>query len=128
MTMHRLSIALAALALAAGPGFGSAVAAPAKAAAAKPAAGAAHGREIYVSYGCYQCHGYQGQGSASAGPKLAPGLMPMDAFTRQLHNPRDRMPVYTAKVVSETDLNDLYAYLQTIPKAKAVADIPLLNQ
>ncbi|MDB5461123.1 MAG: cytochrome c, mono- and diheme variant family [Caulobacteraceae bacterium] len=126
--MQRLFLALAGLGLAAGLGVGSAVAAPAKAAPAKAASGAAHGREIYVSYGCYQCHGYQGQGSSSAGPKLAPGPMPLDAFTRQMRNPRDRMPVYTSKVVSEGDLNDLYAYLQTIPKAKAVADIPLLNQ
>jgi ubiquinol-cytochrome c reductase cytochrome c subunit len=123
MTMPRLMIRLAVLGLVAG--FGSAALAqpPAK---LSPAAD--HGRHIFVTYGCYQCHGYQGQGSASAGPKLAPQPLPFDAFANQLRKPRDRMPIYTAKVVSESDLNDLYAYLQTIPKAKAVADIPLLNQ
>ncbi len=102
---------------------GAAIAAP----AVKPASGAAHGHDIFVSYGCYQCHGYQGQGSVS-GPKLAPNPLPIGAFTHQLRNPRNLMPVYTVKTVSPADLADIYAYLQTIPKAKAVSEIPLLNQ
>jgi mono/diheme cytochrome c family protein len=123
MTMRRLIVSLSALGLAAG--VGSAALAQPPAAKLPPAA--EHGRHIFATYGCYQCHGYQGQGS-NAGPKLAPQPLPFDAFANQLRKPRDRMPIYTAKVVSEGDLNDLYAYLQTIPKAKAVADIPLLNQ
>ena len=122
--MQRLLISLAGLGFAAGLGCGSALAEQ----PAKLPAAASHGRQLFASYGCYQCHGYQGQGTASAGPKLAPNPLPLDAFARQMRKPRDRMPIYTAKVVSDGDLNDLYAYLQTIPKAKAVADIPLLNQ
>jgi ubiquinol-cytochrome c reductase cytochrome c subunit len=125
MTMQRLFISLAGLGVAAGLSFGPAIA---QQQPAKLPPAAAHGRALFASYGCYQCHGYQGQGTASAGPKLAPNPLPLDAFARQLRKPRDRMPIYTAKVVSDGDLNDLYAYLQTIPKAKAVADIPLLNQ
>jgi ubiquinol-cytochrome c reductase cytochrome c subunit len=124
MTMQRLFVSLAGLALAAGAGFGAALAQqPAK---LPPAA--EHGRKLFAADGCYQCHGYQGEGSASAGPKLAPQPLPLDAFTHQLRNPRDRMPIYTAKVLSEGDVSDLYAYLQAIPKAKTVAEIPLLNQ
>jgi mono/diheme cytochrome c family protein len=123
MTMHRLIVSLATFSLAVGLGSAALAQPPAK---LSPAA--EHGRHIFVTYGCYQCHGYQGQGSASAGPKLAPQPLPFDAFANQLRKPRDRMPIYTAKVVSEADLNDMYAFLQAIPKAKAVADIPLLNQ
>jgi mono/diheme cytochrome c family protein len=123
MTMPRLIASLAVLALVASLGPAALAQAPAR---LPPAA--EHGRHIFESYGCYQCHGYQGQGTGSAGPKLAPQPLPFDAFASQLRKPRDRMPIYTAKVVSESDLNDLYAYLQTIPKARAVADIPLLNQ
>jgi ubiquinol-cytochrome c reductase cytochrome c subunit len=124
MTMQRLILSLAGLGIAAGLGLGSALAQqPAK---LPPAA--EHGRHLFAADGCYQCHGYQGQGTGSAGPKLAPNPLPIDAFTHQLRNPRDRMPVYTEKVVSQGDLNDLYAYLQTIPKAKTVAEIPLLSQ
>jgi mono/diheme cytochrome c family protein len=123
MTMHRLTIHVAVLGL----GIGIAAGPAAAQQPAKLSASAAHGRQLWSAIGCYQCHGYQGQGSAS-GPKLAPQPLPFDAFANQLRKPRDRMPIYTAKVVSEADLNDMYAYLQTIPKAKAVADIPLLNQ
>jgi mono/diheme cytochrome c family protein len=97
------------------------------AALAQPKGDTVHGKTIYISYGCYQCHGYQGQGSASAGPKLAPNPLPYDAVDRQLRKPRDRMPVYTHKTVSDADVADIYAYLQSIPKAKTVAEIPLLK-
>ena len=87
---------------------------------------AAHGKQLWDADGCYQCHGYQGQGTT--GPKLGPQPLPFDAFANQVRKPRDRMPVYTAKVLPDSDLNDVYAYMQSIPKAKAPADIPLLNQ
>ena len=88
---------------------------------------AIHGRTLFLADGCYQCHGEQGQGGSNAGPKLAPTPLPLDAFTRQLRNPRDRMPVYSHVVLPDPDLGDVYAYLQSIPKAKAVDDIPLLK-
>ena len=91
-----------------------------------PKGDAPHGKKIFVAYGCWQCHGYQGQGS-NAGPKLAPQPLPFDAVDRQLRKPRDRMPVYTHKTTSDQDVADIYAYLMTIPKAKTVAEIPLLN-
>jgi mono/diheme cytochrome c family protein len=37
------------------------------------------------------------------------------------------MPAYTAKVVSDEELGDIYAYLQSLPPAKPVRDIPLLK-
>jgi mono/diheme cytochrome c family protein len=85
----------------------------------------AHGRQIWASYGCYQCHGYQGQGGS--GPKVAPNPLPMDAFAQQLRHPRARMPIYTEVTVSQSDLNDLYAYAQSIQKGKSLAEIPLLK-
>jgi mono/diheme cytochrome c family protein len=106
----------------------AALALPAGAAVAQtaPKGDTVHGKNIFVSYGCYQCHGFQGQGS-NAGPKLAPQPLPFDAVDRQLRKPRDRMPVYTHKTVSDQDVADIYAYLLTIPKAKTVAEIPLLK-
>ena len=92
---------------------------------AKDNASVAHGRQIWISYGCYQCHGYQGQGGT--GPKLAPNPLPYEAFALQLRRPRARMPIYTAKTVSESDLNDLYAYARSISNPKKVAEISLLN-
>src|SRR4029450_14163180 len=36
-----------------------------------PAGNAANGRKLFVSFGCYQCHGYEAQGG-SAGPRPPP--------------------------------------------------------
>jgi mono/diheme cytochrome c family protein len=91
---------------------------------AVPKGDAMHGKKIYVSYGCWQCHGYQGQGGAA--PKLAPQPLPYDAVLRQLRKPRGTMPVYTHVTTPDQDVADIYAYLQTMPKAKTVADIPAL--
>jgi ubiquinol-cytochrome c reductase cytochrome c subunit len=111
-----------------GLGLGRALAQPAQ--PAKPAlTGAAeHGRKLFTADGCYQCHGFQGQGGGVAGPKLAPNPLPIDAFASQLRNPRDRMPIYTHVVLPDANLNDIYAYVQSIPKAHTVAEIPLLSQ
>jgi mono/diheme cytochrome c family protein len=114
-----LSAALAVLSL-----TGTAQAQP----AATPAGNVAHGKTLFTSTGCYQCHGYQGQGLGTTGPKLAPTPMPYEAFIRQLRKPRDAMPLYTSKVMSDGDVQDIYAYMLSMPKAKAAADIPLLSR
>lgn len=83
------------------------------------------GKQIFASYGCYQCHGYQGQGS-NAGSRIAPDPLPFPAFAFFVRQPRARMPPYSAKILTDQDMADIYAYLMTIPKARDVADIPLL--
>jgi len=95
---------------------------------AAPAGDAGKGKQLFVADGCYQCHGYVGQGGGVAGPRLAPAPVAFDAFTSQLREPRNEMPPYTDKILSEKDAADIYAYLQTIPKPPAAKDIPLLNQ
>lgn len=112
-----LSVALAGLCAAVVSGV-------ALAQAAAPKGDAVHGKKIYVADGCWQCHGYQGQGGA--GPKLAPTPLPFEAVVRQLRKPRGTMPVYTHVTTPDQDVADIYAYLATIPKAKTVAEIPAL--
>ena len=38
------------------------------------------------------------------------------------------MPPFRPEILSDYDLADIYAYLQSLPKPKAASDIPLLNQ
>jgi mono/diheme cytochrome c family protein len=83
------------------------------------------GFKLYVDTGCWQCHGYQGGGSG-AGPQIAGPAFPKAAFVKQLRDPRARMPIYTAKVLPDADVEAIYAYIQTIPRAKPGADIPLI--
>jgi len=37
------------------------------------------------------------------------------------------MPTFSAKVIPDADLRDMWAYLNSIPAPPAVKDIPLLN-
>jgi mono/diheme cytochrome c family protein len=85
------------------------------------------GYKLYVDTGCWQCHGYQGGGSG-AGPQIAAPMFPKVAFVNQLRNPRARMPIYTARVMPDADVDAIYAYLQTIPRGKAAADLPLITK
>jgi ubiquinol-cytochrome c reductase cytochrome c subunit len=86
------------------------------------------GRKLLVSYGCYQCHGYEGQGSSATGPRLAPKPLPYAGFSRYVRRPAGQMPPYTEKVLADADLQKIYAFLQTRPTPKPVDSIPLLSK
>ncbi len=89
---------------------------------------AQNGRKLFARFGCYQCHNRDAQGSAATGPRLGPHPIPFANFTRYVRQPTGQMPPYTAKVVKDTDLADIYAFLQSVPEPPAVKDVPLLNQ
>lgn len=93
-----------------------------------PAGDAARGRALFVQDGCYECHGYVGQGSIRTAPALAPKPAPYATFTAQLREPADRMPAYTEKVLSDAQMADLYAYLVSLPPSPDPASIALLQQ
>ena len=99
--------------------------APAKADA--PAGNAKNGRAVYTKAGCYECHGREGQGGAGTGPKLGPAPIPYGAFVYQVRAPRDQMPPYTSKVLSDAELADIYAFVQAAPQPPKVDSIPLLK-
>jgi len=84
------------------------------------------GKRLYVQDGCYECHGYVGQGGA-AGVRLAPWSMDAQVLIAYVRHPAGQMPPYTEKVMSDRDLADIAAYLKSIPAPKGVNDIPLLR-
>jgi len=89
-----------------------------------PRGNAANGKKLFETIGCYECHGFAGQGGV--GPKLIdPPAFP--AFIVQLRTPRQVMPPYTAKVLSDQQVADIYAHVQTFPKPPNAATIPLLQ-
>src|SRR3954466_12869858 len=94
------------------------------------AADAAKGKAAFMKYGCWQCHGTEGQGSAitSAGKVLAPDPMPLETFVAFVRSPDRAMPPYSEKILPNEDLADMHAYLSTIPKPKDYKSIPLLSQ
>jgi ubiquinol-cytochrome c reductase cytochrome c subunit len=106
-------------------GAGPAANTPAQnAQAAAPKGDVENGKKLYSSYGCYQCHGYAAQGGAGA--RLAPRPIAFATFSRYVRRPTGQMPPYTAKVVADQELADIYAFLVTIPAPPAANTIPIL--
>ena len=91
------------------------------------AASPENGKKVYMEVGCWGCHGTVGQGGVT-GPKLAPDPMPYDTFAAFVRTTSRAMPPYREPVLSNADLADIYAYMQSIPKAADYKSIPLLNQ
>jgi ubiquinol-cytochrome c reductase cytochrome c subunit len=94
--------------------------------AAFAAGSADKGKTAYVQHGCWQCHGFVGQGGVT-GPKLAPGPMAYEAFSVFVRNTRGAMPPYQKAILSDADLADIHAYLSSLPKAPDYKSIQLLN-
>lgn len=93
---------------------------------AHAAGDAEKGRVAFATNGCWSCHGYQGQGGAS-GARIGvrpPALAGFKAFVRM--NKTD-MPAYSAKVLPDATLEDIHAYLSSIPAPPNPDTIPLLK-
>jgi len=88
---------------------------------------AENGKKLFTAYGCYQCHGRQGAGAAIA-PRIGPPALSLVGVVRYVRAPTGQMPPYTAKVVSDQDLADIYAYLKSFPAPPPTSSISLLNQ
>lgn len=85
------------------------------------------GKELFVSYGCYQCHGREGQGSSATGPRLAQRLQPQARFESYVRNPTGVMPPYATAVLSDSDLGLVYEFLRTRPAPPPVDSLPQLR-
>ena len=64
---------------------------------------------------------------ASAGARIAAIGLNAQGLIRYVRAPGGQMPAYTDKVITDQELTDIHAYLQTMAKAKQPKDIPLLN-
>ena len=76
-----------------------------------------NGKRVFETVGCSQCHGTVAQGG-SAGPRLAPNPLPAVVLKAYVRKPAGEMPPYGRSVLSDRDLDDIRAYLASIP-AKA---------
>ncbi len=93
-----------------------------------PPGNAERGRKIYMNQLCYTCHGTVGQGGErGAGPRIYPNPYPWQAFLTQVRKPRQAMPPYTDRNLSEQELADIYHYLFSTRPSPAAKDIPLLR-
>ena len=94
-----------------------------------PTGNAENGKKLFMSDGCYECHGRQGQGAAQTGAaRIGPPQLSFEGFQSYVRSPKNQMPPYTSKAVPDQDLADIYAYLKSIPMPPKGKDIPLLNK
>ena len=87
----------------------------------------ARGKAVFEQVGCYQCHGYVGQGSIASGVALAPSPKPLAYFLAYVRRPLAQMPPYSPAILSDAQISDIHAYLRSIPAGKSAAEIPLLS-
>ena len=83
------------------------------------------GRALYESQQCWQCHGYEGQGSV-AGVRIAPTLYPYEAFALLVRH-TNLMPAYSPNVLSDEQLRLIYAFVRSIPEPPPLEEIPELD-
>ncbi len=88
----------------------------------EPKGNVENGRKTYLKIGCYQCHGREAQGGG-AGSRLGPQPWAWEQFSKYVRAPRAEMPPYAAKILSDADLADIYAYVKSVPKASSPATI-----
>jgi len=87
------------------------------------------GEHLYTAFGCYECHGYQGQGSVqTGGSRIGPPQIPYSGFLAYIRQPAGEMPPYASKALSDAQLADIYAFLQSRAQAAPSKAIPQLNQ
>jgi mono/diheme cytochrome c family protein len=83
------------------------------------------GRALFVANGCYECHGFVGQGGAA--PRIAPMVYPYEAFDRLVRRPANEMPAYAPQALGDDALRAIYGYLRSIPEPPPLTGIAILR-
>jgi mono/diheme cytochrome c family protein len=92
-----------------------------------PSGNADNGKRLFLRDGCWECHGYAGQGGRD-GARIGATSLTLQGVIRYVRKPTGAMPAFTDKLISDQELTDIYAYLKSLPPVKAAKDVPLLNQ
>jgi mono/diheme cytochrome c family protein len=71
-------------------------------------------RAVFVANGCWQCHGYDGQGGEAL--RIAPTPYPFEAFAARVRKPANEMPAYAPSALSDADLQAIYRFLKSLPE------------
>ena len=79
-------------------------------------------RTCSSALGCNVCHGDQGEGLV--GPTIAMTIVPLDRVITQYREPLEAMQVFPPDKVSDEEIADIYAWLQTVPRPPEADVIP----
>ena len=80
---------------------------------------AQNGKTLFNDKGCSGCHGPDARGmspveSPTGGPQIAPPPLALPAFTAFVRNPTGKMIPFSPQDISDAQLADVYAYLQSL--------------
>jgi mono/diheme cytochrome c family protein len=81
-----------------------------------------NGEKIYYDYSCYGCHGYNGTGRVPLANGVSAIASNKDIFMVYLRQraelnpvlPSTSMPNYDAKTLNDSQVNDLFAYINSL--------------
>ena len=113
-----------------GRGRGAAATAANVPAPTSPVSGnATNGKQLYYAYGCYACHGYNGETGARPFVGRWGNLSTEQSFLTFLRGranvapltPSTSMPNFSQATLSDVQAKDIYAYIRTF-KSSAPAD------
>jgi mono/diheme cytochrome c family protein len=82
------------------------------------------GRDLYMTFQCWQCHGYEGQGGPAA--RIASKEYSYEVFTRFVRFP-NLMPAYPRELLGDEALRRIFEYVRAIPEPPALEDVPALR-
>jgi mono/diheme cytochrome c family protein len=96
---------------------------------------AATGKKLFYDYGCYACHGYNGETGARPFVGRWGHLATEQEFITFLRGrvnvapvvPSGSMPNFSADVLPEKKAKDIYAYIRTFKSSAPVSQDPTLN-
>ena len=98
---------------------------------------AVSGKKLFYSYGCYACHGYNGETGARPFVGRWGHLATEQEFITFLRGrtnvapvvPSASMPNFSTASLSDQNAKDIYAYIRTFKSsAPELKDIPTLNE
>ena len=99
---------------------------PVSAAATPSADTIEKGKQHFVTYACYACHGFGGQESGS-GPRIDTTRTTFQVFVNYVRLGTRQMPPFrTERQIPDSALAEIYAYLESLPPPPDPKSIPLL--
>ena len=98
---------------------------------------AENGKQLYLDFACYSCHGYNGTGRTPLDAATSGILSSETLFLRYLRlradqnpvNPKNTMPNYSTNTLSDEQARDIYAYVVSLEdNPPALEDIAVMQQ
>lgn len=95
------------------------------------------GEKLYLSHGCYSCHGYNGTGRYPLANDISGIMTSEELFTMFLRlradlnpvSPSNSMPNYSKNVIDDSEAKQIYAYIKTFKdNPPKLEEIPIFKE